>query len=101
MSLSEVPIGALNGWTDDFLLFAGPTGTGTELSIWFLDVLGRTWALQKLQDTQFPVSQATITPRGNMGGIGGQYHVAWAETHQDSSGNKYDVVWYDQINCSF
>jgi hypothetical protein len=62
-------------------------------------VLGRTRAAQKLQDTPFPVTQASIAPRGAMGGIGGQYHLTWSETHQDTSGNKYDVLWYDQINC--
>jgi hypothetical protein len=99
-SLTEVPIGTLAGWSDDFLLFAGPTGANaTELSILFLDVLGRTRAAQKLQDTQSPVSRGGITPRGVMGGVGGRYHIAWAETHQDPGGTKYDVLWYDQIEC--
>ena len=62
-------------------------------------MLGRTRAAQKLQDTQSPVSQGGIAPRGNIGGVGGKYHIAWAETHQDGSGSKYDVLWYDQIEC--
>ncbi len=99
-SINDVPIGSLNGFSDDLLYFAGSTGpNGNELSILFLDVLGRTRAAQKLQTTQGRISIATITPRGLMGGVGGNYHIAWAETLVDPTNNKYDVLWYDQINC--
>jgi hypothetical protein len=98
-TLGEVPISAMNGYTDDFLLFAGPTGvSATELSILFLDVLGRTRAEQKLQDTRAPVNMAAIAPRGTVGGAGGKYHIAWSETNMDANG-KYDVLYYDQIDC--
>jgi hypothetical protein len=99
-SLSEVPISALNGFSDDLLYFAGPTGVaGTELSILFIDALGRTRASQKLQDTQGRVTLGSITPRGTMGGVGGKYHITWTEEIQPDTGGRYDILWYDQLDC--
>jgi hypothetical protein len=98
-SLADVPVGSLNGWSDDLLYFAGATGVnGTELSILFIDALGRTRAEQKLADTMGRVNVGTITPRGVMGGVGGKYHIAWSETLSDAMG-QYDILWYDQIDC--
>ncbi len=84
---------------DDTLLFGGPTGLGrNQLSILFIDAAGRTRAEQKLADTAGEISNAVVIPRGSSALIG-QYHIAWSETVVDATGQKYDTVWYDQIEC--
>jgi hypothetical protein len=99
-SLIDVPIGSLNGYAGDMLLFAGPTGiTRKELSIWFVDVWGQTRAQQKLADTLGEVSGGIAVPRGTGVGPNNKYHVAWTERMLDDGGAKYDVLWYDQLEC--
>jgi hypothetical protein len=99
-SLLDVPIGSAPGFTDDALLMAGPTGISRkELSILILDVYGHTRAEQKLDDTAFEIGIGALAPRGGIGGIGGKYHVVWTETHTDPNGSKYDILYYDLIEC--
>jgi hypothetical protein len=99
MSLAEVPIGSLQGLADDMLLFAGPTGvTRTELSLWFVDIWGQTRVEQKLANTIGEVSNGAAFPRGNIGGVLNKFHLVWSESMTDANG-KYDVLWYDQIEC--
>jgi len=50
-SFSELPIGSITGFVDDSLLFAGPTGTGKELSVLSLDAFGRKRIEQMLEAT--------------------------------------------------
>src|SRR5262249_23748632 len=99
-SLTDVPIGSLTGYVDDMLLFAGPTGVlRKELSLWFVDAGGQTRAEQKLADTPGEVSNAIVFPRGTNVGPIGKYHLAWSESLIDDGGAKYDVLWYDQLEC--
>jgi hypothetical protein len=100
-SLADVPVGgSMSGLTDDMLLFAGPTGISRkELSVWFVDIWGATRVEQKLADTMGEVSNAVAFPRGVIGSANNKWHIAWSETLLDGMGNKYDVLWYDQIEC--
>ncbi len=99
-SLADVPVGSLPGYIDDLLLFAGPTGfTRKELSVWFVDVWGQTRVEQKLADTMGEVDNGVAFPRGNIGSVNNKFHIAWSETLTDAQGVKYDVLWYDQIEC--
>jgi hypothetical protein len=99
-SLADVPVGSLSGLTDDMLLFAGPTGfTRKELSVWFVDIWGQTRVEQKLADTMGEVSNGIAAPRGMIGSANNKWHIAWSETMTDAGGVKYDILWYDQIEC--
>jgi len=99
-SISEVPVGALSGFVGDILLFGGPTGLSRkELSILFIDAMGRVRAEQKLADTPGEVANGVVFPRGTNTGVTGNYHIAWSETLLDPAGQKYDTVWYDQLEC--
>jgi hypothetical protein len=99
-SLLDTPIGSLNGLTGDMLLFAGPTGASRkELSVWFIDIWGQTRVEQKLADTPGEVSAGLAFPRGSIGGPNNKYHLVWAETLLDGMGAKFNVLWYDQIEC--
>jgi hypothetical protein len=98
-SVAEVPMGGMSGLGDDILYLAGPTGLSRkELSLLFVDVWGNTRVEQKLTDTLGEVTNAAIVPRGVNTALG-RYHIAWSEEYQDAMGNKYDKIFYDQLEC--